>query len=238
MGVRAPLSTYDSVAGLIDHSLLKPQLTAAQVTEGLELAMRYRVASATVRPCDVELSVSVLQGSGVPAGSVVGFPHGSATPANKLSEARELLRRGAREIDMVLSINRLLSGDYPYVRNEVSQLAEACHGDGAILKVIFENAYLTDELKIAACRICEEARADFVKTSTGFAPSGYTVADIKLMRANVSDAVQVKAASGLRTLDHVIEVYELGATRVGLTVTAAVLDEWKARLAAVPAASA
>jgi deoxyribose-phosphate aldolase len=235
MGVRLPLTTYESVSRLIDHSLLKPQLTTSQVKEGLELAMRYRVASATVRPCDVELAVSMLRGSSVPAGSVVGFPHGSATPAIKLAETRELLRQGAREIDMVLAIGRLLSGDYPYVRDEIAQLSAACHGEGAILKVIFENAYLTDDLKIAACRICDEASADFVKTSTGFAPSGYTVADITLMRANVSDRVQVKAASGLRALDHVIGVYELGATRVGLTVTAAVLDEWQARLAAAPA---
>jgi deoxyribose-phosphate aldolase len=236
MDLQPPLTTYDSVARLIDHSLLKPQLTTGQVEEGLALAVRYRVASATVRPCDVRLAVGVLQGTGVPAGSVVGFPHGSSTAGNKLAETRELLRQGAREIDMVLAVSRLLSGDFSYVGDEIRRLAEACHGEGAILKVIFENAYLTDELKIAACRLCEEARADFVKTSTGFAPSGYTVADIKLMRANVSAAVQVKAASGLRTLDQVIEVYELGCTRVGLTVTAAVLDDWQARLEKAPAA--
>jgi deoxyribose-phosphate aldolase len=230
--MRPPLTRYEDVAGMIDHSLLRPQLTGAEVMEGLELAKRYRVASATVRPCDIDVAVRALEGSAVKPGSVSGFPHGSQGTATKLYETRDLLRRGAREIDMVIAISRLLSREFQYVQTELVQMAELCHKEGAILKVIFENAYLTDELKIVACRSSERAGADFVRTSTGFAPSGYTIADIGLMRQHVPESMGVKAASGLRALDQVLEVYEAGCSCVGTTATAAILDEWKARCAA------
>lgn len=215
---------------MVDHSLLRPQLTRAEVKEGLDLARRYGVAAATMRPCDIDLAVHWLEGSSVKPGSVVGFPHGSQDTATKLFETRNLLDRGAQEIDMVIAISRLLSRDLAYVQAELDQVSELCHQRGVILKVIFENAYLADEFKILACGCCARAAVDFVKTSTGFAPTGYTVADLKLMRQHTPAHIGVKAASGLKTLDQVLEVRELGVTRVGLTSTAAVLDAWKLRL--------
>ena len=226
------MATYQDVALMVDHSLLRPQLTRAEVSEGLELAKRYGVAAATMRPCDIDLAVRTLEGSSVKPGSVAGFPHGSQNTATKLFETGDLLGRGAREIDVVIAISRLLSRDLDYVQAELDQMSELCHQKGAILKVIFENAYLTDEFKILACECCAKAAVDFVKTSTGFAPSGYTIDDLKLMRKHSPAHIAVKAASGLKTLDQVLEVRKLGVTRVGLTSTAAVLDEWKKRLAA------
>ena len=230
-----PLTTYEDFARLIDHSLLRPELTDEQVVEGIELATRYRVASVTVRPCDIDLTVRTLQGSSVKAGSVAGFPHGSQNTATKLYEARDLLRRGAREIDMVIAISKLLSREFQHVQMELLQMSELCHKEGAILKVIFENAYLTDELKIIACRCCERAEVDFVKTSTAFGPRGYSVDDIKLLRKHLPPEIGVKAAGGLKTVDQILEVVELGATRIGTTSTAKILDEWKARIAPPPA---
>ena len=229
-----PLTTYESFARLIDHSLVKPELTDDQVVQGLELAKRYGVACVSVRPCDIDLAARTLQGSTVKAGSVSGFPHGSQNTATKLYETRDLLRRGAREIDMVIAISKLLSREFQHVQMELLQMSEICHKEGALLKVILENAYLTNELKIIACRCCERAEVDFVKTSTGFAPTGYTVEDVKLMRKHLPEEIGIKAAGGLRTVDQVLEVYELGCTRVGATSTAALLDEWKARLAPPP----
>jgi len=227
-----PLTTVEAFARLIDHSLVKPELTDEQVVDGLLLAKRYGVASVSVRPCDVDLAVRTLQGSSVKPGSVSGFPHGSQNTATKLYETRDLLRRGAREIDMVIAISKLLSREFQHVQMELLQMSELCHKEGALLKVILENAYLTDELKIIACRCCERAEVDFVKTSTGFAPGGYTVEDIKLMRKHLPGEIGIKAASGLRTVDQVLEVYELGCTRIGSTRTAALMEEWKARVAA------
>ncbi|HTS65557.1 MAG TPA: deoxyribose-phosphate aldolase [Candidatus Acidoferrales bacterium] len=226
-----PLTTVEAFAHLIDHSLVKPELTDEQVVEGLELAKRHAVACVSVRPCDVDLAVRTLQGSLVKPGSVSGFPHGSQNTATKLYETRDLLRRGAREIDMVIAISKLLSREFQYVQMELLQMSELCHKEGALLKVILENAYLTDELKIIACRCCERAEVDFVKTSTGFAPGGYTIGDIKLMRKHLPEEIGIKAASGLRTVDQVLEVYELGCTRIGTTSTAALMEEWKTRLA-------
>src|ERR1035438_8777198 len=214
------LTSWEDLAQLIDHPLVKPELTDEQVIEGLELAKRYRIACASVRPCDIDLAVRTLQGSSVKPGAVCGFPHGSQSTATKLYEARDLLRRGAREIDMVVAISKLLSREFQYVQMEHQQMAELCHKEGALLKVILENAYLSDELKIIACRCCERAEVDFVKTSTGFAPSGYTLADIALMRRHLPEEIGVKAA---------------GRTRAGTTSAAAILDEWKTRLAQPPA---
>ena len=226
----APPTTYLDLAKMIDHSLLRPELTQDQVFEGCRIARQYDVASVTVRPSDVDLAVAWMSGSGAPVGSVAGFPHGSQTTSVKLYEARDLLRRGAREIDMVLNIGKLISRQFQHVETEIQQMAAACHEGGAILKVIFENAYLTDELKIVACKISTRARADFVKTSTGFAPSGYTLEDLRLMRAHAGPEVQVKAAGGVRTLEKALEVRQAGCSRFGATATVAILEEWKARL--------
>jgi deoxyribose-phosphate aldolase len=228
--VRPPLTTYEGLAKMIDHSMVRPELTDEQVAAGCDLARRYQVASVSVRPCDVDLAVRMLNGSGVAVGTVAGFPHGSTTTAVKLYEIRDVLRRGAKEVDMVLNIARLLSRQFQFVETELLQAAEECHKQGALLKVIFENAFLTDELKIIACRICARAEVDFVKTSTAFGPAGYTIDDLKLMRAHTPEHIGVKAAGGVRTLEKALEVYQVGCSRFGATATAAILDEWKARL--------
>jgi len=231
-GSRPALTTYEGLAKMIDHSLLRPELSTAQVEEGCRLARQYNVASVCARPSDLEIAARLLEGSSVLAGTVCGFPHGNSTTAAKLYECRDLLRRGAREVDVVINIGRLISRDFQYIETELAQLARACHESGAILKVIFENAYLTEDLKIIACKICKRAEADFVKTSTGFAPSGYTKEDLLLMKRTVKDVCRVKAAGGVRSLETALEVYQCGCDRFGATQTAKILEDWKAALAA------
>jgi deoxyribose-phosphate aldolase len=224
---RPPLVSYEDVSRLIDHSLLRPELTHEQVVEGCRIAREYRVATVTVRPCDVDTAVRAMEASGVGVSTVAGFPHGSTTTATKLYEVRDLLGRGANEVDMVLNIGRLVSRQFEYVETELAQAAEACHTAGALLKVIFENAYLSTELKIVACRIATNTGVDFVKTSTGFAPTGATIEDLKLMRAHSGAKVRVKAAGGIRTLEGALEVYKVGCSRIGATATVAILESWK-----------
>ncbi|MFI1439683.1 deoxyribose-phosphate aldolase [Streptomyces fructofermentans] len=223
-----PLPSVDAVAKMIDHSLLRPELTAAEVAAGLATAAEYRTASVCVRPSDVALAAAELAGTGVAVGSVVGFPHGSATTAVKVFETRELVSLGAEEIDMVIGIGRLRDGDAEFTRREIAAVVEAAAGRP--VKVIFENAYLTDREKTAGCLAGEAAGASFVKTSTGFAGGGATRADIALMRSTVSPSVGVKAAGGVRTLDALLDLHQLGATRFGATATAAILDDLAHRL--------
>ena len=218
------MDRYEDVALMVDHSLLRPQLTLAEVEAGLELAKRYRVAAATMRPCDIDLAVRALAGTAIKPGSVVGFPHGSPTTACKLFETRDLLDRGAREIDMVIAISRLLSRDLDHVQAELDQMAELCHKHGAILKVIFENAYLTDEFKILACQCCGKANVDFVKTSTGFSKAGATVEDVALMRRTVGPSMGVKASGGVRTLEDLRAMVAAGATRVGASSSVRIIE--------------
>jgi deoxyribose-phosphate aldolase len=174
-----------------------------------------------VRPCDIELAVRTLAGSAVVPGSVLGFPHGSQTTATKLYEARDLLRRGARELDMAIALPKLLSREFQYVQTELLQVSEICHGEGAILKVILDNPYLTDELKIIGCRCCERAEVDFVATCSA--------ADAPLMRRNLPAEIGIKIGGDWSTLEQVLEVQQAGAGRVGTIHTAAILEEWKAR---------
>ena len=230
--------TYEQLAKTIDHSLLRPELTEADVIAGCELAARYHVASVCVKPCHVKLAKQQLAGSDVAVGTVVGFPHGNSTTATKVFETQEAVAAGATEIDMVLNIGELRSGHADYVRNEIRAVVNAAHysprseaerGSKAIVKVILENAYLTRTEKVLGCQLVEEAGADFVKTSTGFAPTGATVEDIALMRATVGPQVQVKAAHGVRTLDQLLAMIDAGATRSGATATTAILDEFKQR---------
>ena len=220
--------TVTQVAKMIDHSLLRPELTTEQIHEGCALAARYDVASVCVHPSDVTLAANLLAGTDVLVGTVVGFPHGSSTTAAKQFETSSAISQGAREIDMVLHIGRLLSGDLAYVGADIRAVVDAA--DGAPVKVILENAYLDDAQKRTACRVAEAAGAAFVKTSTGFAPGGATPADIVLMRAAVSPAVQVKAAGGVRTLDVLLKLANAGATRFGATATATILDDLAHRL--------
>jgi deoxyribose-phosphate aldolase len=234
--------TYHQLAKTIDHSLLRPELTRADVIAGCQLARRYDVASVCVKPCHVILAVEQLAGSDVKVGTVIGFPHGAHTTQVKVAEANQAMDDGAVELDMVLNIGELRSGCLDFVKADVQAVCEAAHARGAKVKVIFENAYLTDEQKIQACRLCEAAGADWVKTSTGFAPTGATLEDLRLMRANVGQRVQVKAAGGVRTLDALLAVIDAGCTRSGATATAAILDAFAARqsgqLQDAPASSA
>jgi deoxyribose-phosphate aldolase len=225
--------TYEQVAKTIDHSLLRPELDLDFVRDGVELARRYAVASATVRPADIAFAVELLEGSDVYVSTVVGFPHGSSTTETKAFEAERAVELGAREIDMVLNIGRLRSGRADEVREDIAAVVEVARANDAIVKVIFENAYLDDAQKELACRVSEEAGAAFVKTSTGFAPGGATIEDLKLMRRSVGPNVQIKAAGGVRTLDALLEVMALGVTRIGATATETMLEDFKARKAAL-----
>ena len=220
--------TYEQLAGTIDHSLLKPMLTTEDVVAGCHLAATYRVVSVCVRPADVPLASSELEGTGVAVGTVISFPHGDSATAVKVAEAGKALEDGAVELDMVLNIGWLLSGRESEVEDDIAAVVE--RSDDALVKVIFENAYLTDEQKIAACKLSEAAGADYVKTSTGYAPSGATIEDIRLMRENVGPGVKVKAAHGVRTLDALLAVIEAGAERCGATATAAMLDDYRQRV--------
>ena len=223
--------SYEQVAKTIDHSLLRPELDLDVVREGVELARRYAVASATVRPADVPFAAELLDGSDVFVSTVVGFPHGSSATETKVVEAERALADGAGELDMVLNIGRLRSGRADEVRDDIAAVVSAAGARGAIVKVILENAYLDDVQKQLGCRLAEEAGAAFVKTSTGFAPGGATIADLKLMRRSVGPQVQVKAAGGVRTLDALLEVMAVGVTRVGATATETILEDFKARKA-------
>ncbi len=224
--------TYRDVAKTIDHSLLRPELDDAFIRDNLMLAAEYEVASATMRPADVPFAVQVLAGSDVLVGTVVGFPHGNHLTATKVFETELALDQGAREIDMVLLIGALRSGRDAEVEADIRAVVERTHAAGGIVKVIFENAYLSDDEKIRACRLTESAGADFVKTSTGFAATGATHDDLRLMRANTSPHVQVKAAGGVRTLDALLAVMALGVTRIGATATKVILDDFNERKAA------
>ena len=227
--------TVLEIARMIDHSLLRPELTLDDVTAGCELAAGHRVASVCVKPADVPHAVACLTGAHAPAavngepgvgvGTVVGFPHGGTTTAVKVTETLQALDEGATEIDMVLNIGRLRGGRHDQVLAEIRSVVGIAHPAGALVKVILENAYLTDEQKVAACRLSEEAGADFVKTGTGFAPTGATLADVILMRASVGPRVQVKAAGGVRTLDTLLAMAARGVTRFGATATVAILTE-------------
>jgi deoxyribose-phosphate aldolase len=223
--------TERDVAKVIDHSLLKPDLDDAFVEQGCRLAAEYHVASVCVRPADVTRAVAILRGTDVAVGTVVGFPHGSSATSTKVAEARTALDDGATELDMVINIGALRSGRDADVQADIAAVVDVAHEAGAIVKVILENAYLTDAEKVRGCRLAEAAGADFVKTSTGYAPTGATIEDLKLMRATVSPQVQVKAAHGIRTLDALLEVMDIGVTRVGATATRQMLDDFRARKA-------
>jgi deoxyribose-phosphate aldolase len=230
--------TERDIAKTIDHSLLRPELDDAFVEAGCRLAARYDVASVCVRPADVTRAKAILDGTDVKVGTTIGFPHGNHATETKVFEARRALADGATELDMVLQIGALKSGRDQEVEDDIRAVVEVAHAAGAIVKVIFENAYLTDDEKIRACRLTEAAGGDFVKTSTGFAPSGATHDDLRLMRANTSPHVGVKAAGGVRTLDTLLDVMALGVTRIGATATETMILDFRARKAGQGAAVA
>ena len=235
--------TYSELAKMIDHSLLHPTMTDQELKDGCELAARYGVASVCIKPYAVKRAVELLRDTGVAVGAVVGFPHGSGATEVKRFETEVACRDGATEIDMVINVGKALSGDWSFVEADIRAVCDVAHKHKAIVKVIFENDFLpNDEIKVQLCKICERAGADFVKTSTGFGfvkqpdgkynYKGATEHDLKLMRANSSAGMQVKAAGGVRDLDGLMRVRDLGGTRCGATATAAILDEFRKREAA------
>lgn len=212
-----------SIAALIDHTLLKPEATAADIQKLCAEARHYQFACACINPCWVSLAASELAGSGVKVCTVVGFPLGASSTEVKSFEASVALRDGAREIDMVLNVGSLRGGNYDVVRADIAAVVETAHLGGAIVKVILETALLTAEDKLAACRVAHEAGADFVKTSTGFSHAGATVEDVALMRRAVGSAMGVKASGGIRTLFDLKKMVAAGATRVGASASVRIM---------------
>ena len=203
------------LARYIDHTLLKPDATASQIDELCEEAREYSFASVCINPTWVRRASTLLRGTSVVTCTVIGFPLGATTTAIKAMEARRALREGAREVDMVLNVGALKSGEYELVREDIAQVAEAAHEVGGLCKVILETALLTDEEKVVASSLAKEAKADFVKTSTGFGSGGATVYDVALMRETVGPDMGVKASGGVRTLEDVEDMIAAGASRIG-----------------------
>jgi deoxyribose-phosphate aldolase len=222
--------SFAELAKMFDHSLLQPVLTDTELEAGCKLALEYRVASVCIKPYAVPLAKEILQGSEVLVGTVIGFPHGGHTTEIKIAESEKAIHDGAVELDMVVNIGKVLSGDWKYVAQDIEAVTKTAHQAGAKVKVIFENCFLKDEHKIELCKICGEMHVDWVKTSTGYGESGATDHDLALMRKYSPPHVQVKAAGGVRTYERVLAVRALGVTRVGATATKVILDECKAKL--------
>jgi deoxyribose-phosphate aldolase len=230
------MNKVEELAKMIDHSILQPTYTDADLEKQCEIALKYKVASVCVKPYAVKKAAWLLKGSEVKVGCVIGFPHGNSTTEVKVFEAEQACTDGAKEIDMVINIGKALGGDWDYVENEIRKVTESCHKNGAIVKVIFETDFVTKESdKIRLCEICTIAGADFVKTSTGYGYvkqtdgsynyKGATIEDVQLMRKHSGPMVQVKCAGGVRTLDDLLRMREAGATRSGATATEAMLIE-------------
>lgn len=223
-------ASYSDLAKMIDHSLLNPVMTQTDFVNGLKLARAFDVASVCIMPYAVPLCAEMLAGSTVKVSTVIGFPHGGHTHVIKVKEAEQALADGCEELDMVVNISQVLSGNYDYVAAEIRDICDVTHAAGQKLKVIFENAYLNEAQKIRLCEICGEIGVDWVKTSTGYAPTGATTEDLVLMRKHSPAHVQVKAAGGVRTLDRLLEVREIGVSRCGASATAGILNEARERL--------
>ena len=222
--------TYSDVATMIDHSLLNPTLTSADLEAGCRLARAYDVASVCIMPFALKQCAELLAESTVKASTTIGFPHGANTTAIKLAETLQALQDGGEELDMVVNISQVLSGNWDYVCADIRAVTEATHAAGQKVKVIFENCYLNDAQKIRLCEICGDLGVDWVKTSTGYGTSGATMEDLALMRKHAPANVQVKAAGGIRDLDTVLAIRELGVTRCGASRTQEILDEANRRL--------
>ncbi len=230
--------TYLDVAKMIDHSLLNPILTIQELEDGCALARRYDAASVCILPYYLARCANLLAGSTVQPSTTIGFPHGGHTTAIKLAEVKQALKDGGTELDMVINISLARSGRWNEVADEIRALTQATHAGGAKIKVIFENAYHDDSAKIRLCEICGEIGVDWVKTSTGYAPTGATMEDLALMRKHSPANVQVKAAGGVRDLDTLLQVRALGVTRAGATRTAAMMDDARRWLGLEPIAGA
>jgi len=216
--------TVQEIADALDHSLLRPDITVKELKEGCDLAKQYKCVSVCVRPSDLPIVIEELKGTDVLPTTVIGFPHGTCTTETKVFETEDAIRKGAVEVDMVMNIGRFLSGEYDYVLDEIKQVAKAAHGGGALLKVIFENYYLTDEQIIKASELAKEGGADFSKTSTGYAGGGATIHDLKIMVEH-ADGMKVKAAGGVKTLDAALAVLATGTVRIGTRSSKDILEE-------------
>src|SRR5215510_483424 len=222
--------TYSDLAKMTDHSLLNPTLTAADLEAGCKLALAYDAASVCIMPYYLKRCAEILRGSTVASSTTIGFPHGGHATATKVAEARQALSDGGQELDMVVNISQVLSGAWDYVRQDIATVVRLAHDAGAKVKVIFENCYLKDEHKIRLCNICGELKADWVKTSTGYGTGGATLEDLALMRKHAPPHVQVKAAGGIRDLDMLLKVRDLGVSRCGASRTKEMLDDCRKRL--------
>ena len=230
--IDADTLTPENLAAVLDHTLLKPEATRAQVERLCDEAVDYRFACAMVNPCWVPLAMERLRGTGVPVGVVIGFPLGASLAESKLEEALRVIEGGAHDVDMVLNVGFLKSGMRDAVQEEIALIATAVHSNGGILKVILETALLTEEEKTAASGLSVAAGADFIKTSTGFASGGATVADIQLMRGIAGDRCGVKASGGVRTLADATTMLRAGANRIGASASVAIVNELRGGVAA------
>ncbi len=222
--------TYEEISRMIDHSLLKPSTTFEDFEVGCRMAVAYKAASVCIQPHYLKRCAQILEGSGVRASTVIGFPHGGHCTSTKVAEARQALADGGEELDIVCNISRVLSGDWDFVTADLKAVIEVTHDAGQKVKIIFENCYLNDEQKIRLCEICTELKADWVKTSTGYGTGGATMEDLRLMRKHSGPAVQVKAAGGVRDMDALLECRAIGVSRIGASATQAMLDECRLRL--------
>ena len=235
---RGPMSyTYADIAKMIDHSLLNPTMTTADLEAGCRLAVAYDVASVCIMPYYLRRCAALLAGSTVRPSTTIGFPHGGHTTAIKRAEALQALADGGQELDMVVNISQVLSGDWDAVREDIRAVTQVTHDAGQKLKVIFENCYLKDEHKIRLCQICGELNVDWVKTSTGYGTGGATIEDLALMRKHAPTHVQVKAAGGVRDLETLLKVRALGVSRCGASRTREMLDEGRRQLGLPPIAA-
>jgi len=225
-----PDYSYADIAKMIDHSMLKPATLEQQLEDGCRLAVSYDTASVCLMPFYLKRCAEILAGSEVVPCTVIGFPHGTNVTAVKAAEAERALADGGRELDMVINLAKVISGDWDYVKRDIAAVIEPAHAAGAKVKVIFETCSLTDDQKIRLCEICAELKADWVKTSTGYGSHGATVEDVKLMRQHSPAGVQVKASGGIRDLDTLLAMRDAGAHRIGTSSTQAILDDLKQRL--------
>jgi len=228
VSVVPPTPSVDpATAALIDHTLLKPDATREEIVKICDEAFQYSFASVCVNPTWVPLAAEKLRCTTVKVCTVCGFPLGATLPAAKRAEACESLRVGAQEVDMVINVGALKSGDWDFVQADIHGVAEVCHAAGAITKVILETSLLNDEEKVAACLLARAAGADFVKTSTGFSTGGATPRDIALMHFVVGDGLGVKASGGVRTLEDLRKMVAAGATRIGASASVKIMEQIK-----------
>jgi len=214
----------NEVAKYIDHAVLKPNHTDDDVRKACEMAKRWNIASVCVKPCHVLLAKKLLEGSDVKVCTVISFPNGSTTTATKAFETIDAIMNGASEIDMVMNVGKLISGDEHYLLNDIKQVVNICHSENVICKVIIETSLLTDDLMVKACELVKQAGADYVKTSTGFNGGGATLEDIALMKNTVGDQVKIKASGGIKTYEQAVAFIEAGCSRLGTSSTEEILS--------------